>query len=1079
MDNAQIQLCVSNTFTINETADFQLRAPAPGVWPYPGELVEDNGLMADPHGLWLPPGDMGVIDQDWESAGGWGYVKPKAHRTATFKPIVVNNPSCAPMRAEILLMFRVHAHIPQYGVAVFHTRFWYDDEPVPGWDETQTVWSGGFDWRKTRTVDASMWIPPGRSRTVHFEFRYRNAEGAATHTVAQMEGKAVGHTLVPYPLQDEYASRVTPPLPDHDVWITDFGAVDTHQPTLEIAQANTAAIQKAIDTIAARGQGAVRVPAGNFAIASRGGTYGTPMLVMKTGVHLLLDDDAVIQRAFTPYPMVVTFGPTDTFGGYDGPSYWTIEGGTIDANGSMMKAKNWNSPTFELSHSRGGTIRGVRFLNVYGNHAVDSTGNKDLLVEDCRFEGYLPPNEATSGEWAGTVWGTHGWPYIEAIQIDRALKAGGAGGAHDGTPTDGLTVRDCWTGPSDTQGPWPVFVGGHAAGIKDGPTYRNVTVENNTVADYLGAGVRLIGVDGALIRNNVLASSHDHPKLGRIDEGSKGAIIVHSPYFTGWESHPTSNIRIEKNRIQDSGNPNCQYAAISINEPWRHYNADGSVRLFLVGQTCRNVHVMSNHVARHQGTAVISSAHVPGVEIRHNRWRQSVLSGDSIVSDDMTNVSDNEADSDQDVWINDVGATAGDTVTDAVAEANSRAIQKAIDTVHAQGRGKVRVPDGVYCVKDQPGSGRTPMFKIRTGVHMLLDDGAVIRRQGHYMVVANFDKNDTFGGYDGDSGWVIEGGTFDGNGAVAAAHNWGYTMVTLSHAASGTFRNVRFLNQFENHVIDSTGNKNVLVEKCRFEGYIPGDETHDFPWAPGTHWRNEGWPYVEAIQIDHSFKGSGAGGAADGTPTTGLKVRDCWVGPSNTAGPYGVFVGAHTYPAATPRHTSILIEGNTVTDYLGAAVRIMHCDGVIIRGNQFASSHDHPKVGTLDDGTKGCILVHSLGTKAAFNTVNNVLIEKNTLQDTGRTGCQYAAISINQPYSRYAPDPTGTQPVVDPVPITLTATNIRILDNHSAGNWGTNVIHAVKSPAVEIRHNRWSAAQSTQSDLYAEDMTNVSDNTPE
>ncbi|MGE6259265.1 hypothetical protein ACQKCU_15400 [Heyndrickxia sporothermodurans] len=106
--------------------------------------------------------------------------------------------------------------------------------------------------------------------------------------------------------------------------------------------------------------------------------------------------------------------------GYDGEGNIIIEGGIFDGN---LETYDYECSGFSLSHAENIKFSNVTIKDLYACHAMDLSGVKNVLIENCRFLGYRDKPDQSRN-------------YSGAIQID-IQTAGGfpAFGEHDNTRT--------------------------------------------------------------------------------------------------------------------------------------------------------------------------------------------------------------------------------------------------------------------------------------------------------------------------------------------------------------------------------------------------------------------------------------------------------------------------------------------------------------------------------------------------------------------------------------------------------------------------------------------------------------------
>ena len=165
---------------------------------------------------------------------------------------------------------------------------------------------------------------------------------------------------------------------------------------------------------------------------------------------------------------------------YDSLSDISIEGFIFQGNGETLTA------SVSAGYCTGVTIRNCVFRDIGTFHAVEIMSCKNVLIEDCRFEGFV--------EGSGTN-------YAEAIQFDASYVSEdtppGPRGSGNGLPTRHAIIRNCTFTKSETNGYFMTGVGSHWA-VAEGKI-QDVTVENCYFDHCSVAGVSFKGVDDVSI----------------------------------------------------------------------------------------------------------------------------------------------------------------------------------------------------------------------------------------------------------------------------------------------------------------------------------------------------------------------------------------------------------------------------------------------------------------------------------------------------------------------------------------------------------------------------------------------------
>lgn len=250
--------------------------------------------------------------------------------------------------------------------------------------------------------------------------------------------------------------------------VKDFGAVG------DGVTDDRAAIQAALDA-----GGWVYIPEGTYALVSG-------LLRIGARTRLTLSPGATILRKQTDG--LITNEAESQPGAYNGNGSIVIEGGVWDVNADEVPAY---ASGFGICHSTNIVIRDLAILDTPGWHAIEVNSSNDVLIDNCRFRGFLDGGDRN---------------FSEAVQIDAAIDETTGFAPYDQTVCDDVEVRSCWAGPSTSKGTqsWPRLVGTHSV-----PTtwHRNIRIHDNYVQAPTWAGIRAYWWDRAIITGNQIISS--------------------------------------------------------------------------------------------------------------------------------------------------------------------------------------------------------------------------------------------------------------------------------------------------------------------------------------------------------------------------------------------------------------------------------------------------------------------------------------------------------------------------------------------------------------------------------------------
>lgn len=316
------------------------------------------------------------------------------------------------------------------------------------------------------------------------------------------------------------------------------------------------ACQNALDAARLAGGGIVLLPAGyTFRVTGNMVTY--------SDIHIRAHGATIVSDG-GPFVHDYTAADVGTLVGYTNHRNISIEGGVWDMRGHLFPSAG-SHVGFNLNHGRGFTIRDLTIRNVRDFHAIDLQGCQHVLVENCRFEGY--------------VQGASTFPR-EAIQIDHGGETG------DAIPDDDIVVRNCYCGPSPVSGelgPWGRFVGSHTVGT--GPHTR-LKVVNNTIEGTIDSAIKPYSWSNSVISGNVISNTgasaiHCTPKTGVppryllisnnvIDTVAAGSGIEVATEDTGATKY--TDVIVTGNQIADAG-PAGTDAGVEI---WYSHNVQVS-----------------------------------------------------------------------------------------------------------------------------------------------------------------------------------------------------------------------------------------------------------------------------------------------------------------------------------------------------------------------------------------------------------------------------------------------------------------------------------------------------------------------
>ncbi|ASU83593.1 hypothetical protein CDO52_13030 [Nocardiopsis gilva YIM 90087] len=358
---------------------------------------------------------------------------------------------------------------------------------------------------------------------------------------ASVDGSATRYAMTAVDVGDSFAD-VTAELDALDTTVSDHGTRITTleaQPSMDgwhvVTDAaygatgdgstdDTAAIQAALDQVQTDGGGTVYVPGGTYSIQ-------TGPLRIYGSTHLWLAPDAVIRRDASG-TMLLNGDAAQNFGGYTGHGDLVIEGGTWDANGTVVTGNNM---AISIGHAENVTIRNTTILDVPGFHAIELNSTKRGRILNVAALGFIDTGARS---------------FSEAFQVDLAKSSSvfGGFGPYDHTPCEDIVVQSCTVGPSGTAGTtsWGRGVGSHSATATVWHT--GIRVIGNRIVDTLEYAVGGYVWDDAIITGNTIEDCGAGIWVRSLDS----SIASHRQDTTGSDtgaSQPSSRIVIADNLV--------------------------------------------------------------------------------------------------------------------------------------------------------------------------------------------------------------------------------------------------------------------------------------------------------------------------------------------------------------------------------------------------------------------------------------------------------------------------------------------------------------------------------------------------
>ncbi|WP_436863685.1 right-handed parallel beta-helix repeat-containing protein [Mammaliicoccus sciuri] len=236
-------------------------------------------------------------------------------------------------------------------------------------------------------------------------------------------------------------------------------------------------VQDALNRIKDAGGGILYIPSGVYLCTGRMYIYSNTTVKM--------EDNTILLRGHAQ-GFFDNGDPLDERVLYEGEHNIKVIGGVLDNNIEQMdKYPTTHVNMFNLRHGDNITIDGVRFKNSISHHCIDINGTRNLLIQNCVFEGYINPLNETDKE---------------AIQIGAYNVGGINGGVYDGTISKDIIIRYNKFRPSALAPGFDVCIGNHSA--KHNIWQNNFEISNNDFREC-HTGVRSFKFKNVRILDNV------------------------------------------------------------------------------------------------------------------------------------------------------------------------------------------------------------------------------------------------------------------------------------------------------------------------------------------------------------------------------------------------------------------------------------------------------------------------------------------------------------------------------------------------------------------------------------------------
>lgn len=360
----------------------------------------------------------------------------------------------------------------------------------------------------------------------------------------------------------------------------------------------------------------------SVAIKFTDGTYALNECYIHSNTTLILSKNTILKSNNGLLFMNARRNIDNNFTEYNGNGNIIILGGEI------------HSHFISMIHGYNIEIKNVRMKNCNLDHFIEISASKNVLIENCDFEGMRMPSETRN--------------YVEYIQIDGCTydafpRFPKGSPCFDETPNNNIIIKNC----TFNKGKGDYAFLGTAIGSHSDITNSNIglTIKNCVINNASYGGIRLYNNNKVVICNNVISDSErgiliSHNTTTR-QEGMNNDITIDNNKFNninyidiqgyfGANDACSSKLNIINNDFNKNDyNYDCINIKNSKNANIKNNNSKKGKRLFYAAN-CENLTIESNS-SEDFNTNNISILKSKNVSILNNTMSNSELTTNKLI----------------------------------------------------------------------------------------------------------------------------------------------------------------------------------------------------------------------------------------------------------------------------------------------------------------------------------------------------------------------------------------------------------------------------------------------------------------